>query len=179
MSDERNDSVERLRAGVEHVRSRGRATFPVGRWMMITGGALATLGVIAILLGWLGASRTPYVFEQIPYMISGGLLGVALACLGGLFYFAYWMTRTLEESRVQSDATMKALGRIEELLVPRNGSGPAGHRGNGAPFVRTGKGTMFHRPDCVVVSGRDDLTPVAESGEDFVPCKICEPLATV
>ncbi len=33
---------------------------------------LIPAGVVAIVLGWSGASRTPFVFEQIPYMISGG-----------------------------------------------------------------------------------------------------------
>lgn len=171
-------TLERLRHGVERVRSRGGARLPISRWLMIAGGALSAVGIASILLGWLGASRTPYTFEQIPYLISGGLLGVALATLGGLFYFGYWMTRTLEESRAQGDRTMQALSRIEELLASRNGSTPS-HAGNGAPFVRTGKGTMFHRVDCVVVSGRSDLTPVSAEGEGLVPCKICDPLAMV
>lgn len=40
---------------------------------------LAVLGLIALLLGWLGASDTPHLAIQIPYFISGGLTGIFLA----------------------------------------------------------------------------------------------------
>ncbi|TMK16740.1 MAG: hypothetical protein E6G68_09565 [Actinobacteria bacterium] len=48
--------------------------------------------------------------------------------------------------------------------------------GNGA-FVATEKGTMFHRSDCVVVQGREDLHAVEPGAKGLEPCKICEPLA--
>ena len=40
---------------------------------------LAVLGLLALLLGWLGASDTPHLAIQIPYFISGGLTGIFLA----------------------------------------------------------------------------------------------------
>jgi hypothetical protein len=132
-----------------------------------------------ILLGWYGASHTPYVFEQVPYLISGGVLGLALAVLGGLFYFAYWITRQIQETRRQADQTRDALGEIRDLLAGGviAASGQKAHAtGNGA-FVATEKGTMFHRPDCVVVAGREDLRDVEPGAAGLEPCKICEPLA--
>ena len=44
-------------------------------------------------------------------------------------------------------------------------------------FVATEKGTMFHRADCVVVQGRDDLRTVEPDSDGLEPCKICEPLS--
>ena len=52
------------------------------RTLMVLGGVLAPLGLLLVLLGWIGASRTPFVFEQVPYLISGGLLGLGLVFLG-------------------------------------------------------------------------------------------------
>ena len=56
------------------------------------GGIIAPLGLIVVLLGWWGASQTPYVFEQVPYLISGGCSGSALVFLGSFFYFTHWVT---------------------------------------------------------------------------------------
>jgi len=172
----------RLRTSVAKLRSRSGGG-GMERYLLIAGAAMVVIGVPVIVLGWYGASHTPYVFEQVPYLISGGLLGLALALLGGLFYFAYWITKQIQETRRQTEQTGRALGEIRDLLA--NGAianaggtaGSGGHAtGNGA-FVATEKGTMFHRPDCVVVQGRDDLRMVEPNSQGLEPCKICEPLA--
>src|SRR5262245_3329807 len=101
---ETEGSVSRLRASLASVRSRGNR-MPVERILAFIGAGLVGVGIPLIILGWYGAAHTPYTFEQIPYMISGGLLGLALTVLGGLFYFAYWLTRQVHETRRQSDQT--------------------------------------------------------------------------
>jgi hypothetical protein len=47
-------------------------------WVLIGAGALA------LLLGYLGVKDTAYVVEQLPYVISGGLLGLFLLGLGAV-----------------------------------------------------------------------------------------------
>ncbi|HWL66444.1 MAG TPA: hypothetical protein VNP73_10765, partial [Actinomycetota bacterium] len=42
-------------------------------------------------------------------------------------------------------------------------------------FVVTAGGTMFHRPDCKLVTGRDDLREVAAAEDGLKPCKLCSP----
>jgi hypothetical protein len=167
---------ERLRSSVSRLRSRGGGP-SMERWLMIVGSGLVIIGVPVIVLGWYGASHTPYVFEQVPYLISGGLLGLALAVVGGLFYFAYWITRQIQETRRQADQTREALSEIRDLLADRviASAGKSKASSNGG-FVATEKGTMFHRPDCVVVAGREDLREVTPDGAGLEPCKICEPL---
>jgi hypothetical protein len=162
------------------VRSRG-SSIPVERWVALIGAALVAIGIPLIVLGWYGAAHTPYTFEQIPYMISGGLLGLAFVVLGGLFYFAYWMTRQVHETRLQSDRTEAVFQRMEELLSS-NGHGTKGEvvsAAASAAFVTTARGTMFHRPDCVVVKGRTDLKRVRGDEGSLKPCKICDPLGEV
>ena len=175
--------VSRLRSSLANVRSRGNG-LPVERIMAFIGAGLVGIGIPLIILGWYGAAHTPYTFEQIPYMISGGLLGLALTVLGGLFYFAYWLTRQVHETRRQSDQTEAVYRRIEALLSS-NGHGTAGAV-TAAPaaeaageFVTTARGTMFHRPDCVVVKGRSDVRRVSGDEKGLKPCKICDPLGEV
>jgi hypothetical protein len=183
MSDNGSDNGDgenrsaRLRVSVAKLRGRGGGGME--RYLLIAGAAMVVVGVPAIVLGWYGASRTPYVFEQVPYLISGGLLGLALALLGGLFYFAYWITKQIQETRRQTEQTGRALGEIRDLLargVIATTADKAHATGNGS-FVATEKGTMFHKSDCVVVQGREDLRSVEPGAKGLEPCKICEPLA--
>ena len=172
--------VTRLRASLANVRSRGNR-MPVERMVAFIGAALVGIGIPLIILGWYGAAHTPYTFEQIPYMISGGLLGLALTVLGGLFYFAYWMTRQVHETRRQSDQTEQVFRRMEEMMSS-NGHGPSTAVGSSSPaadaaiFITTARGSMFHRPDCVVVKGRTDVKRVTGDEKNLKPCKICDPL---
>jgi hypothetical protein len=174
------ERLERLRGSVSKLRSRSGAGRPE-RWLMIVGGGGVIVGLLGIILGWVGASRTPYIFEQLPYLISGGLLGLAVAIVGGLFYFGYWVTRQIQETRRQGEETGEALRQIRDLLasgaVSAAGvSATAAAAGNGS-YVATEKGTMFHRPDCVVVAGREDLRTVDPEADGFEPCRVCDPLA--
>lgn len=173
----------RLAQAVSGLRTRAAGKDPE-RWLLIAGGVLLPLGLLVILLGWIGASQTPRLFEQIPYMISGGLLGLGLVFAGGFTYFAYWMTRLIKEQRDQNAALLNALRTMErrlESFESRASFAPVSERSsvNGAStssdtFVATQTGTMYHRIDCPVVTGKDDLVSVgAEDG--YKPCRICEP----
>ena len=48
-----------------------------GAWFAIA------LGALALIIGWLGVSGTGFVFEQLPYVVSGGIGGLFLLGLGG------------------------------------------------------------------------------------------------
>jgi hypothetical protein len=80
-------------------RLRTRATANPERWLLVLGGMFVVLGVVVVTLGWLGASETHVVFEQIPYLISGGLLGLGFIFIGTFVYFAYWLTLVVRENR--------------------------------------------------------------------------------
>ena len=171
--------LERLGDAVSRI--RGGRRIDADRLQLIGGGVLAVLGIIAILLGWYGAANTGFGFEQTPYLISGGLLGLALVFLGGFVYFAYWVTRLVRESRAQSDRATEILDQIAETL---NGSAPRPARrssraiagGSDGTFVATRNGNLFHRADCTVVAGRDKLRRVTATTRGLKPCAICDPL---
>ena len=171
--------LARLRSSIANVRAGRGISIPIDKWLMIAGALLMAAGLPILIMGWYGAAHTPYTFEQIPYMISGGLLGLGLMLLGGLFYFAYWLTRQVHETRRQADRTEQAFLRFEELVTSgsTNGKQPAEEpKRPGVRFVTTGKGSMFHRPDCVVVKGKRGLQQVRGDEPGLKPCKICDPL---
>jgi len=143
------------------------------RWLVIAGGILMPLGVVLVILGWYGASHTTRLFEEIPYMISGGLLGVVLVIVGGWCYFGYWLARMVENDR----EVLGALLRIEERLSAAvTVTADEGVSDTVPTLVATRTGTMYHRPDCAVVANRapEDLRPVT-TGEGMSPCRICSP----
>jgi hypothetical protein len=53
-----------------------------GLWDRVGGWLLILLGGLALLLGWLGVADTPLTSEQMPYVISGGMFGLALIGTG-------------------------------------------------------------------------------------------------
>jgi hypothetical protein len=164
----------RLTAQVRGLRTHTWLGSP-DRWLLVVGGVLMPLGIVFILLGWVGASRTPLPFEQTPYLISGGLLGLALVFAGGFVYFAYWQTVRIRESREQTQQLAASLGRLEALLQV---SGVATVGGTAAAtYVATENGSIFHRQDCTVVAGRTDLRRVDPDRDGLAPCRICDPLA--
>ena len=173
--------LSRLQSGVARMRIRGWS-MDVPRLMMVGGGALLLLGLAFIGAAWWGAAHTPYLFEQVPYLISGGLLGLGLTFVGGAFYFAYWMTRQVQETKRQATSLEDALGRIERALLDGAAQPSANARTSGArasangSFVATAKGTMFHKPDCPVVSGRSDVRRVTAETKGLEPCRMCDPL---
>jgi hypothetical protein len=132
------------------------------------------MGVIVILLGWIGAAHTPHVFEQVPYLISCGLGGLALAFLGGFLYFAHWLTALVREQRAQSAAVVDAIGRLEAALVALAPAGGRAGQGS-ADLVATTRGSMVHRAGCVIVAGRSDLRTVRPD-ERLASCQLCDPL---
>jgi hypothetical protein len=136
------------------------------RWLLIAGGVLLPLGVLVIVLGWLGASHTVLLFEQIPYLVSGGFLGLALVFAGGFVYFTYWQTLAVREARSSNRDVVESLHRIEALL--RAGSGEAAVDA----LVVTPSGTMAHKRTCSVVAGRTDLRSVP-SGSGYETCRLC------
>ncbi len=156
---------------------RGRRGLASDRWMLLAGGLLLPLGLVLVLLGWWGASHTVFLFEQVPYLLSGGVLGLALVIAGGFVYFAYWLTLLVRESRLGREELAAALLRVERLLeqgaAPRTARTPGAASGR---LVATKAGTMLHRPDCVAVDGRDNLRSVTADTPGLTPCKLCDPL---
>ena len=175
MRDERH---ERLVTEVSSLRSRAGRTGDRDRYLLIAGSVLVPLGLLLVVLGWVGASRTVLLFEQLPYIASGGLLGLALVVAGGFVYWSYWLTVLVREGRSDRTELTTSLSRIEELLERALLGTLAGTTAD-APveLVATPRGSMLHRPDCPTVAARTDLRTVDAGTPGMVPCRLCDPLA--
>jgi hypothetical protein len=161
-----SEAIGRLR--IQSVRARVNE-----RTLLYVGGGLGVVGLLVVLLGWYGASHTINLQEQVPYMISGGLFGLALVFLGGFAYFAYWVTRLVQEQRRQTDALLDALHALRPADAVDTDAATSVAASNGA-LVATAKGTMAHRPDCSVVAGKRGLRKVT-ARDNLDPCKLCNP----
>ncbi|HEX4820595.1 MAG TPA: hypothetical protein VFV00_10335 [Acidimicrobiales bacterium] len=178
---------QRLAEGVRSLRTGGGTLNLNERILMVIGGIIAPLGLVIVVIGWYGAAHSPFLFQQVPYLISGLGIGLGLVFLGSFFYFAHWITELVKESRAQSAAMIEAIGRLEETVrqqagterlaaatVVADGSAAASTNGD---LVATGKGTMAHRPDCVVVAGKRGLRAVS-ADDGLASCKLCDPYAS-
>lgn len=150
----------------------------VDRTLSLVAAVLLPLGLLVIVLGWYGAAHTPYLFEQVPYLISGGLVGLALVTGAGLLYFGSWVARGAAAQQRTAEETLALLREIRDGL---GGERPATTRtANGhSEFVATARGSMWHRPDCAAVAGRSDLRSVGPDGGGLQPCALCDPLSAV
>lgn len=154
--------TEDFTQALAQVQGRGRARAP-----MLLGSLLAPLGIFFIALAWLGASRTPVLQEEIAYLISGGLLGLALVVLGGFLYFGHFQTQQLRVTQAQTGAVVDALRALQASVDALASSGRQ------LSLVATPDGSIGHRPDCSVVRGRNDLR---RATADLEACKICQPV---
>jgi hypothetical protein len=150
--------------------------------LTLVGALIMPLGLVLVFMGWWGASHTPYNFEQVPYLISGGLFGLGLCLIGGFLFFGAWVARVALSTQRTADQLA--------LLTQQQGLGQGESSDNGDAtrsvgtnatserFVATATGSMLHRADCPIVATRDNLrdVPPKEQG-DLKPCQICQPLA--
>lgn len=95
-----------------------RLTRPESALLLVTCSLLAA-GATAILAGWRGAAATVLLAEQIPYLISGGILGLALVFVGSLAYFGHVQSGSIRDAREREldeirrhDEVMATLGRV-------------------------------------------------------------------
>ena len=58
------------------------------QWDRLLGIAAVVAGAVTLLVGYLGVSGTSYTAEQLPYIVSGGLVGVVLLAGGGTLWLS-------------------------------------------------------------------------------------------
>lgn len=113
----------RFRDSLSRLAQRGQAV-DLLKVVLIPAAVLIVAGVALMIFGWYGSAHTFRQIEQIPYLVSGGLIGLALVFLGGLLLAsAFWMTvlrRFTEESEERSREQLRALeSRLDALVAER------------------------------------------------------------
>jgi hypothetical protein len=54
----------------------------LGERRRTAGSLIAAAGIVALVLGWGGVSDAPVLSAQLPYIVSGGFIGLALLGVG-------------------------------------------------------------------------------------------------
>ena len=144
------------------------------------GAVLMPLGVLTILLGWYGIAHTRYQYNQMPYLISGGILGLALTFIGGFLYFGAWLAKVAADQRDSARQLSDTMLVLADL-VSRSSSGTAttpveqAAADPGAIPVLAGEGTTVHRRDCALIAHRDDLRVLTGTEIGLSTCRVCKP----
>src|SRR4051812_42179483 len=138
------------------------------------------LGLIFIGLAWNGAAGVDFVSGQIPYLLSGGALGVSLVVVGtGLI-----VIEVSRKNRSMIEAQLRELNNSIGRLTAAIGG--VGSLNGGSTLTATAKRdeetviigrSSFHRPDCRLIQGKDlpDATVDGALAEGMSACRICNP----
>jgi hypothetical protein len=108
--------LARLAGGVDRTRRRN-GTSDVRHVMHLLGMTTIGFGIATVILGWYGAAHSPLLAQEIPYLISGGLLGVALVLCGGALYLASWLLRQIQEGHRDTQAVVRSLERLNHTMA--------------------------------------------------------------
>ena len=154
------------------------------RWNQLGGQggiALVVVGFLLIFLGWNGAASYDRLPSQFPYLISGGVAGLALVIVGA----ALMITQTLRQDRAELIEEMRQLRDVVGRsaggagTVTAGGSMSAGllRQAEDAGMVVAGPGS-YHRPSCRLLSGRGQhptVTVEEAEGRGLAACRVCDP----
>jgi hypothetical protein len=150
--------------------------------LFVAGAVMLPLGLVVIILGWYGAAHTPYSYDQLSYLVSGGLLGLGLTFTGGFLYFGAWLARIATDQRESSKKLSDTLLVLADVVSRSASNGhvahpgvPAAERDPGAVLVVAGSGSTVHRADCPLVAHRDDLRPAGPDAPGLTACRVCKP----
>lgn len=143
-------------------------------WRTLSALALLVAGVTFVLLAWYGAAYTNILTEQIPYLISGGLLGLGLIIVAGFLASSASIERETQELRRELARALDGL-RTAEARPGGPASEPAG--ADGRVFVVPG-GKSYHVAGCPILEGKDGVRTLAAgeaAGSGYAICKLCGP----
>ena len=156
------------------------------RWLWASirpylGYILIVVGAILLLAGYLGVSREVIVARQIPYVVSGGLVGLAAVTLGGRLL----LIEDLRRDSGRLDRLEKMVLELHQILLTRPDApspATATATANGAGSVKLlvlPGGESFHRPDCAIVADKPagrSVTVETAQRKGLHACPLCQPL---
>jgi len=145
--------------------------------LFVAGAVLLPVGIIVICLGWYGIANTPYMYNQLVYIVSGGMLGLGITFVGGFLYFAAWIARVgadLKDSDKRLSDTLLVLADSISHASAGASAPPASQRHAGSVLVVAGTSTVVHRADCPLIEGRSDIHPAGPAA-GLTACRLCRP----
>lgn len=134
------------------------------------GVALCLIGFLGIFFGWNGAASNNFVPAQFPYLISGGIAGLAVVVVGAAMILV--QNQRTDRARIEA-----ALERLTAATERQSGGGSATPGAALGGYVIAGQAS-YHRMDCSLPEARDEvrLVPLEDvMGSGLAPCRVCAP----
>lgn len=153
---------------------RGNGARVLHHVLFVAGAVMLPLGLVVVGLGWYGVAHTPYTYDQLSYLVSGGLLGLGITICGGFLYFGAWLARVAADQKETSERLTQTLLVLADVVS--HSSAPAARRDPGSVLVVAGNGSTVHRADCDLLVGREDVRPAGPDGPGLVACRLCNPV---
>ncbi|MGH2784770.1 MAG: hypothetical protein ACRDJ1_05885 [Actinomycetota bacterium] len=149
----------------DFVRANARVLIAIG---------LLIVGIVIVLLGWYGAANTNILTEQVPYLISGGLLGMALIIVAAVVGSSASLERDNRELR--RDLTRLLAAGAGGAQGASLASFPRRARDEGTAYVVPG-GRSYHFAGCPIIEGKNATEmPLEEAiAAGHGVCKLCGP----
>jgi hypothetical protein len=131
--------------------------------------ALIGIGLVVIGIAYNAVASQTVLLAQMPYFISGGLIGLSLVIVGS----AFLITQSAREDRALLEAKLDDLteavlsGSLARTAPPSDASG----------LVVAGTAS-FHTPSCRLVDGREEthlLTAQEATSNGLKACRVCQP----
>ena len=132
------------------------------------------IGLLVIGIGWNGAAGIDFVSGQVPYLLSGGALGLGLVLLGATLV----IVQNSRRDRAFLEAQLRDLNVAVTRLANALGGVAGGNGSGGGEGERVVLGrSSFHRPDCRLAAGKGlpASTVSAALAEGLTACRICQP----
>lgn len=153
---------------------------------------IVALGLLAIGLGWNGmaggggeVNGVPNLNAQLPWLVSGGILGLALVVFGTAMIIVQNSRSDRARLEAKLDELVEAMGRgVATAPAAAASFTPAASTSAAAATTAVASGTFvagpsaYHRADCRLVQGRDDVEYVTASiaqSRSLKPCRVCKP----
>lgn len=160
----------------------------------VLGWALVVLGLVVIGFGWWGVANNAIVAKQLPYLASGGIIGLALVTLGGRFLMIQDLRQdsgrldrleqmvhelheillTSAEAQAQADAT-REFAPDDNGVAHANGGRAAGS----STYLVLPEAETYHRSGCAMLQDKDDVSRIRAATvarRNLRPCPLCEPV---
>lgn len=142
-----------------------------GRFGGKAGLALVAVGLITIGIAYNAVASQTTLLGQMPYLVSGGLIGLALVMVGG----AVLVVSSAREDRTMLELKLDAL--TDAIVALGGGVRPGAMPSDASGLVVAGTAS-YHVPTCRLVDGREEthlLTPDEAERTGLKACRVCQP----
>ena len=137
----------------------------------ILGLTFVTAGFVFIFVAWNGSASQNVIMAQFPYVISGGVMGLALVATGSLLLL---LSTVRAERQIMSDK----FDEVVQLLSRNLAANQYTNGGSDSSVKVVAASSHYHRQECKILEGKHGLTLIALQqavAEGLQPCRVCEP----